>query len=65
MERRAEMTYQATLIAQAMGAEGQAPDIAETLEDARRRFDEALAAGPERVSPEEQTLRAALGLREW
>jgi hypothetical protein len=65
IERRHEMTYHATLIAKAMGAEGEVPDIAETLEEARTRFDEALAAGPDRVDPQEATLRAALGLREW
>jgi hypothetical protein len=65
IERGAELRWQAQVLSKAMGAEGDLPGLAEVLQEQREAFDKALAAGPDIVSPEERTLRSALGLKEW
>lgn len=65
IERGAELRWQAQAFGKAMGAEGELPGLADILDEQRELFDKALAAGPDVVSPEERTLRSALGLKEW
>lgn len=59
------MAYQASLIARAMGSEGDVLSLDEQLEQEREALHRALTHGPEDITEEERILRTALGLREF
>lgn len=63
LDRTAETLYAAMAIARAMGATGEIDSLAEMKMEAREDFDRTLNEEHEELTPDEITLRKALGLR--